>query len=551
MVAVGRIPMSFRVLYDLALAAEPGFAGIPQETRLLFFGLAQSEQIELAGLLRPHQRSDYRRRSLKSIDAQAGFIGPFLGQRVNNLSLAARALSRLHPKLAHAYQLFFQGRNITTRLHAADPSLTDVIWRQFFVATVPADARQLIAQKSYYFSKLGNDRIAAASVGLIPTPRLNTEGFDFLVTQDARPVKVSRRTVKVVRYHDGIPVTAADTVPGDRQIRVHVATVRRAAEDSVFVCNSTSALADLGSISPKGAARAIIIPNVIPRMERTESNRRILQTIMESRVSSSTISDKRQRHNVAAWFGDPAPGAIPQYIMSLATIEPRKNYIRLIEAWRELRQRTGADIKLMIVGALGWIFEPTLSAMRPYMERGELLHLSGVRQAELPYLYSMAAVFAFPSFAEGFGMPPTEAMQCGCPVVLSDIAAHQFMAGDAALYCDPYDVQSIATALECSLASKEVRQLLVERGYRNVKRFSLDTLLPAWEDLFSQASLASGRHRTPNPQAAKAPVVWRPAPPMPATQRNIETLLQAARSEAAMRPAPEPIPAATTLEAQQ
>jgi glycosyltransferase involved in cell wall biosynthesis len=520
--------MSLRVLYDLSLAVDSvGFAGIPQETRLLFYNLAQSEKIDLAGLLRPEGRSDYRRISLKDVGGQATFIGPFLGKRLDDRSLATRAVSRfLHPRLAHAYQILVQGRNVTSDIHLADPSLADVIWRRFFVSTIPPNGRQLLAQKAYYFSKLGNDRIVASTLGFLPTQRLNTEGFKFLITQDAKPLKVSPRTVKVVRYHDGIPVTAPDTIDSDRRIRGHLASVRRCATDSIFVCNSPSALADLRSLSALAAARAVMVPDLIPEMERTSSSGQALRTIAETRMSSSTISEEKRAKALATWFGGDDSPAVPRYIMGLATIEPRKNYIRLVEAWRELRRRTGADIRLMIVGKPGWEYASTLEAMRPYVERGELLHLEGVGQTELPHLYSMALAFVFPSFAEGFGLPPTEAMQCGCPVVLSDIAAHQYMAGDAALYCDPYDVLSIATAMEFCVASREVRELLIERGYRNVRRFSQDLLRPAWEDLLHQAALSTEPGlalKAVNSAVSEAMVAT------PAVQRNIETMAQAAR----------------------
>jgi glycosyltransferase involved in cell wall biosynthesis len=115
------------------------------------------------------------------------------------------------------------------------------------------------------------------------------------------------------------------------------------------------------------------------------------------------------------------------------------------------------------------------------------LHLEKVAQHELGYLYSAASCFAFPSFAEGFGLPPTEAMQCGCPVVVSDIPAHRYAAGEAALYCDPYDEEDMAATMAHVLddANRTKVQELVERGYRNAERFSQENILPMWEEFFN------------------------------------------------------------------
>lgn len=520
--------MSLSVLYDLALAADTvGFAGIPQETRLLFYTLAQSEKIEISGLLRPDARSLYRRQKLQEIDAQASFIGPFLGGRVDDRSIPTRVIGRfIDRRIARIYQLLVQGRHLGTQLYPADPALTDIIWRRFFASTVPADGRKIIADTPYYLSKLGNERITLSTLKMLPVQRINTEGFRLIVNQDVKPLKVSRRTVKVIRYHDGIPIIAADTTINDRHVRMHLAAVRMCAPDCVFVCNSPSALSDLKALSPQAAERAAIIPNVLPHMERTAISRDALQTIADTRISSTSLSGhKKRKRALEAWFGkETKDSEVPPYILSVATLEPRKNFIRLIEAWREVRRRTGSNIRLMIVGKPGWEFKATLQAMRHYVESGELLHLESVPQTELPHLYSMALAFAFPSVMEGFGLPPTEAMQCGCPVVVSDIAAHQFMAGDAALYCDPYDVRSIATALEMCVTSKEVRQVLTERGYQNVRRFLEQPLREAWEDVLHQAALIGDTN-------VSLPAIP-PFEGIHGAQRNMEIIAQASRMTA-------------------
>jgi glycosyltransferase involved in cell wall biosynthesis len=223
-------------------------------------------------------------------------------------------------------------------------------------------------------------------------------------------------------------------------------------------------------------------------MTPASPNANVLRYIAQNRISPRTINESQRIRSISEWMGG-GENHIPRYIMSLATIEPRKNYGRLIEAWQVVRAQGHDDVRLMIVGSPGWLYAGTLKAMRPYIERGELLHLEKVAQSELPMLYSCASVFCFPSMAEGFGLPPTEAMQCSCPVVLSDIPAHRYMAGESALMCDPYSVADIADKLTVALTDDEVRKSLKHKGLENVKRFTVDEVLPKWEDFFEKNRL--------------------------------------------------------------
>ena len=151
------------------------------------------------------------------------------------------------------------------------------------------------------------------------------------------------------------------------------------------------------------------------------------------------------------------------------------------------------DLKLMIVGSTAKRHESILSALRDPVERGDVVHLENVPVEEMRVLYSHAAAFACVSNYEGFGFPPLEAMQCGTPVIASDIGAHRWVLGDAALYCNPYDLGSIAAAIERLLASSDaaaLRSQLVGRGYERVERYRSDRFDQQWVHLLE--SLRSG-----------------------------------------------------------
>src|SRR4051812_28841167 len=134
------------------------------------------------------------------------------------------------------------------------------------------------------------------------------------------------------------------------------------------------------------------------------------------------------------------------YILYVGSVEARKNLPRLLEAYAELRSWS-RQWKLVIVGARKWKFSSVFETVQrlglePYV------HFTGyVEEADLPALYNGAALFAFPSLYEGFGLPVLEAMACGTPVVTSNSSSLPEVAGDAALLVDPYDVAALADAM--------------------------------------------------------------------------------------------------------
>lgn len=136
------------------------------------------------------------------------------------------------------------------------------------------------------------------------------------------------------------------------------------------------------------------------------------------------------------------------YVLSVGSIEPRKNQARLLAAWRAIAG-TFPDHELVVAGGRDTIFAATEFAELPASVR-----LTGyVDDALLPALYSGAEAFAYPSIYEGFGLPPLEALACGALVITSAGTAMAEICGDAALYFDPHDVDSIARALADALAA--------------------------------------------------------------------------------------------------
>ena len=162
-----------------------------------------------------------------------------------------------------------------------------------------------------------------------------------------------------------------------------------------------------------------------------------------------------------------------RFILSVGTIEPRKNIGRLLTAFEGL-VADGAfrDVQLVLVGESGWKNRDLLLRIGEAQSRGRVRYLGYLPQEDLPALYSLASVLAYPSIYEGFGLPIVEAMACGTPVLTSNRASMAEIAGSAAYLVDPEDTQSIRRGLEAILRHRDLAVALSQRGRDRAARFS-------------------------------------------------------------------------------
>jgi glycosyltransferase involved in cell wall biosynthesis len=162
----------------------------------------------------------------------------------------------------------------------------------------------------------------------------------------------------------------------------------------------------------------------------------------------------------------------PRYLLAVGTVEPRKNVPLMLRLAERLRGR-GERLPIVVAGARGWKCEGIYEEHRARGLQQEVLFLGRVGDEDLPALYSMAEALLFPSFYEGFGFPPLEAMACGCPVVAARTSSIPEVAGDAAvLVDDPRDVEAFERAVLGLLADAPRRAELRERGLRQAAGFT-------------------------------------------------------------------------------
>jgi glycosyltransferase involved in cell wall biosynthesis len=173
------------------------------------------------------------------------------------------------------------------------------------------------------------------------------------------------------------------------------------------------------------------------------------------------------------------------YIFSIGTVQPRKNYSRLIAALAALGPKW-ADIHLVIAGGRGWLDSPIYQAVTDH-GMGERVHFIGfARDDDLPALYSAARCLAYPSLYEGIGLPVLEAMACGIPVITSNISSMPEIAGDAALLIDPYRVDALTGALDQLLSDETLREDLITRGFEQVACFTWTRAAQQLRSLYQQ-----------------------------------------------------------------
>ena len=162
-----------------------------------------------------------------------------------------------------------------------------------------------------------------------------------------------------------------------------------------------------------------------------------------------------------------------EYVLAVGSIQPRKNLARLVRAYSGLRRERGRSNlpQLVLVGRRAWLYGETLRAVEEE-GLGDSVVLTGyVSEGDLPALYTGALCFAYPSYFEGFGLPPLEAMRCGTPVLTGDRTSLPEVVGDAALTADPFDTASLARALARLIDDAALRADLSARGLKRASAF--------------------------------------------------------------------------------
>jgi glycosyltransferase involved in cell wall biosynthesis len=240
-----------------------------------------------------------------------------------------------------------------------------------------------------------------------------------------------------------------------------------------------------------------MIPQMARRSEKviaiSESTKRDLLRLLEIKEEKicvthlgvdkrfRPVTDEQELTRVREKYNLPA-----KYILYVGLIEPRKNVEALVDAYHADSLHTEFD--LVLAGNLGWGYAPLLAKVANSRVRNRIRMPGYVADADLPALFSMAAVFVYPSVYEGFGLPVLEAMACGTPVITSKVSSLPEVAGEAAILVDPSDPKALASALQSVLGDEHLGKSLSEKGMQRAGLFTWEKTaqktLGVYKDMF-------------------------------------------------------------------
>lgn len=187
-------------------------------------------------------------------------------------------------------------------------------------------------------------------------------------------------------------------------------------------------------------------------------------------------------------------GISGDYVLAVGSIQPRKNLVRLVRAYSDLRRsRSQANLpQLVLVGKRAWLYGETLRAVEHSGVAANVIFTGYVPEQDLPALYTGALCFVYPSYFEGFGLPPLEAMSCGTPVIAGDRTSLPEVVGDAGILVDPFDTDAIGAGLARLIDDETLRATLSQRGLERAARFDWRETARRTLQVYEQATKEKG-----------------------------------------------------------
>lgn len=288
-----------------------------------------------------------------------------------------------------------------------------------------------------------------------------------------------RPAVSLLRIPVGIP----NAVRRHRSEVLHVSYVAPpvVACPTVVTVHDLSYLAYPESLSPRARfTLTALVPLSVRRAARVIAVSRFTRDDLVRRygIADEKIAVIHEAAGPAFRRLDDAPscrlpdGVTEPFVLAVGNLEPRKNLAHLIEAFAEVARQPGVTATLVLVGKAKGESASLAKLVEENGLRERVVFAGFVEEEQLVLLYNRAALFVYPSLYEGFGLPPLEAMACGCPVIASNVTAMPEVLGDAALLVDPTSDRAIAEAMRRVLRGDELARELRVKGLRQVARYS-------------------------------------------------------------------------------
>jgi len=350
----------------------------------------------------------------------------------------------------HEYTVFVNGRDVVERLEAsaAHPQITyisapwsesqpalRISWEQL---TLPA----LIRQKQF--------AVFHSPVNVLPE-------------------RLPQQCAGVVTLHDLAFLRFPEVLTRSKRVYHRIFTVRSIQRATKVIAVSESTRQD--------AVKLVGVP-----AERVETVYTCIDERFAHTSNPQAVAAFREKQGLAGG-----------YLLYLGTLEPRKNIPTLIEAYALLRNRYDRTEKLVLAGGKGWLYEAIFDRVRQLGLESEVIFPGYVADAEQALWYAAAAVFVYPSLYEGFGIPVTEALVSGTPVVTTTVSSLPEAGADIALTVDPHDVEAMAAAIHTALTDEAYRQRCRAMAPTVAHKFSAQRMVAETIRVYEQAAMAQGR----------------------------------------------------------
>lgn len=483
-----------KILNELRPASE-GFAGIPQETRVLHSlllenkdyetqGLLNGNTVALSSLMKKQSKSKkdeifYRSRAfieLAEIDEKQGFINSLNKKR-------SKALNIFNLKLQSLFNMPTNIYPIEVKEHG------DFLWGKYFSKALPTKDFQKIISSNYLtlrptWMELQYVGICSPSVGKYC--KLNTSDFDVMISQTPWPAEISKNTKLIIRYHDAIPIYYPHTIHSAfRHNFTHYFPLKsNLKKGAVVVCNSENSKSEVLNMFPEYEEKVQVIPCAVSEnyYKTASVSREQIVDVVRSSIETSTAPTFKNIRDESLFYERHLREKDFKYLVMVSTIEPRKNHSRLIAAWNVLRKTKYSDLKLVIVGVPGWNVSKTLQSMKPFQSRGLLFNISKVNSSDLRQLYAGAEAVVCPSIAEGFDLSGIEAMLSGGVVAASDIPVHSEIYKDGCSYFNPYSTGEAVEAISHLLDENNIeeRENIRVRGGQVALQYRQHVIADQW-----------------------------------------------------------------------
>jgi len=343
------------------------------------------------------------------------------------------------------YKLFYNsGRDISGRMPEFKNENAEIASTHY-----PNKIFNYLLQKTLRYPEI--DKMLGVDIFWLPNPSF---------------ISLSRKAKKILTIHDLSWLRCPNFFSLRRNLWHYIINIKKLIRESDKIIavseNTKNDIMDLTGVS--GSKVEVIYSGIDEELRVIGKN-------------DQSLKEVKKKYNLA-----------DKFILFLGTQEPRKNIVGLIKAYNEFRKNStgGKEVGLAIAGGKGWKERGVLGEWKKSKYQEDIKFLNYIPRQDKVYLYNLASVFVYPSFYEGFGFPPLEAMACGLPTITAFSSSLPEVAGEVSLLVDPYKTGEIAQAIERVLSDDNLKNDLIERGREKASEFSWQKAVGKYIDIFKK-----------------------------------------------------------------